>query len=186
MAQKKQTNFESLENLQLVVNVVNEAFAALDDQNRTIEQSPISKVLAVTNGAGADSDASFAEIYRLGTVKPSAAEASSEPATYKFAATPKLAAFQKKVQQATNMFVLSVPGVTTLGKAATVAYERKQLQQEKVRLLIAAIEKYYGIAAASKEESDASPQRTAYLGSISILLQKAIKELKADLGIEGV
>ena len=43
---KKDMNFQSVESMQSVVNVVNEAAVALNDKNRTIKESTIPEVLA--------------------------------------------------------------------------------------------------------------------------------------------
>lgn len=42
---KKNMNFQSVESMQSVVNVVNEAAAALNDKRRTIRESAIPEVL---------------------------------------------------------------------------------------------------------------------------------------------
>lgn len=46
VTKKKNMNFQSVEALQSVVNVVNEAAAALNDKKRTIRESAIPEVLA--------------------------------------------------------------------------------------------------------------------------------------------
>lgn len=48
----KELVFQSVESLQQVVNVINEAAAALNDKTRTIRESPIPEVLAGALGAG--------------------------------------------------------------------------------------------------------------------------------------
>ena len=48
----KELVFQSVESLQQVVNVINEAAAALNDKTRTIRESPITEVLAGALGAG--------------------------------------------------------------------------------------------------------------------------------------
>ena len=48
----KEKNFTSLESLQPVVNVVNDAAMALDDKDRTIKESAIPEVVAGALGAG--------------------------------------------------------------------------------------------------------------------------------------
>lgn len=49
---KKEMVFQSVDSLQQVVNVVNEAAAALNDSKRTIKESAIPEVLAGALGAG--------------------------------------------------------------------------------------------------------------------------------------
>ena len=66
-------NFQSVESMQSVVNVVNEAAAALNDKDRTIRESAIPEVLAGALGAGIGGVESFAALYGLGVVGLSAA-----------------------------------------------------------------------------------------------------------------
>lgn len=70
---KKDMNFQSVESMQSVVNVVNEAAAALNDKRRTIRESAIPEVLAGALGAGIGGVGSFAALYGLGVVGLSAA-----------------------------------------------------------------------------------------------------------------
>ena len=69
---KKNMKFQSVEALQQVVNVINEAAAALDDPKRTIRESAIPEVLTGAVGAGIGGTISFAALYDLGTVGLSA------------------------------------------------------------------------------------------------------------------
>ena len=52
ITKKKNMNFQSVESLQSIVNVVNEAAAAVNDKKRTIRESAIPEVLAGALGAG--------------------------------------------------------------------------------------------------------------------------------------
>ena len=70
---KKKMNFQNVESLQQVVNVVNEAAYALDDKTRTIRESAIPEVLAGALGAGVGGAVSFAALYGGGLVGLSAA-----------------------------------------------------------------------------------------------------------------
>ena len=65
---KKDMVFQSVESLQQVVNVVNEAAAAVNDKSRTIRESAIPEVLAGALGAGIGGVGSFAALYGLGSV----------------------------------------------------------------------------------------------------------------------
>lgn len=60
---KKDMNFQSVDALQQVVNVVNEASAALNDKSRTIRESSIPEVLGGALGAGIGGVGSFAALY---------------------------------------------------------------------------------------------------------------------------
>ena len=74
--------------------------------------------------------------------------------------------------------------LATAGVGIAGAMKRKQLRQEKERLLQAAVEKLHAIIAALREEVNITQERANYLMSLNILLQQAIKDLRADLGIE--
>ena len=78
---KKNMIFQSVDALQPVVNVVNEAAAALDDKKRTIKESAIPEVIAGALGAGIGGVGSFAALYGLGVVGLSAAGITSGLAT---------------------------------------------------------------------------------------------------------
>lgn len=78
---KKEMVFQSLDSLQQVVNVVNEAAIALNDSKRTIKESAIPEVLAGALGAGIGGVGSFAALYSLGVVGLSAAGITSGLAT---------------------------------------------------------------------------------------------------------
>ena len=73
VTKKKEMNFKNVDSLQPVVNVVNEAAAALNDKTRTIKESAIPEVLAGALGAGIGGIASFAALYGLGVVSLSVA-----------------------------------------------------------------------------------------------------------------
>ena len=66
--QKKEMVFQSVDSLQQVVNIVNEAAAALNDAKRTIKESAIPEVLAGALGAGIGGVGSFAALYGLGII----------------------------------------------------------------------------------------------------------------------
>ena len=62
------------------------------------------------------------------------------------------------------------------------AIKRKQLKQEKERLYQEALKKHNAIIKALKDEANADKERLDYLQSLNILLQQAVRDLKADLG----
>ena len=70
---KKEMVFQSVDSLQQVVNVVNEAAMAVNDKTRTIRHSAIPEVLTGALGAGIGGVGSFLALYGLGTVGLSAA-----------------------------------------------------------------------------------------------------------------
>ena len=173
---KKDMNFQSVESLQQVVNVVNEASAALDDKTRTIRESSIPEVLGGALGAGIGGVGSFAALYGLATVGLSAA-----------GITSALAAAGSVVGggMVAGVFVLAAPvAVLAAGGVGVAAHlKNKQLRQEKERLYQEALKKHQAIIEALKNEADADKERLDYLQSLNILLTQALKDLKQDLGV---
>jgi hypothetical protein len=173
---KKEMNFQSIESLKQVVNVVNEAAEALNDKSRTIQESAIPEVLAGALGAGIGGVGSFAALYGLGVVGLSAA-----------GITSGLAAAGALVGggMVAGVFVLAAPVAALAAGGVGIASHLKneQLRQEKERLYKEALRKHEAIIKAMKEEADANKERMDYLQSLNILLQQAIKDLQKDLGI---
>ena len=172
---KKNMNFQSIDSLQPVVNVVNEAAYALNDTKRTIRESSIPEVLAGAIGAGIGGIGSFAALYGLGVVGLSAA-----------GITSGLAAAGTVVGggMVVGVFVLAAPiaALAAGGVGIATRLKSKQLQQEKERLYKEVLKKHEAIIQALKREADANKERLDYLQSLNILLQRAIKDLKNDLG----
>lgn len=173
---KKDMNFQSVDSLQQVVNVVNEASFALNDKTRTIKESAIPEVLTGALGAGIGGICSFAALYGLGTVGLSAA-----------GITSGLAAAGSLVGggMVAGVFVLAAPvAVLAAGGVGVASHlKNKQLRQEKQRLYQEALRKHEAIIKALKDEADADKERLDYLQSLNILLAQAVKELKHDLGV---
>lgn len=172
----KNMNFQNIESLQSVVNVLNEAAIAINDKKRTIRESAIPEVLAGALGAGIGGISSFAALYGLGSVGLSAAGITSGLATAGGIIGGGMVA---------GVFVLSMPAVILGGAGVGVAAYRKnkQLYQEKERLHKEALSKHDAIIKTLKEEADADKERLDYLQSLNILLQKAITDLQNDLDI---
>lgn len=177
ITKKKDMNFQSVEALQSVVNVVNEAAAALNDKKRTIRESAIPEVLAGALGAGIGGVGSFAALYGLGSVVGLSAAG----------ITSGLAAAGGIVGggMVAGVFVLAAPVAVLGGVGVGVAshLKHKQLRQEKERLYKEALSKHDAIIKALKEEADADKERLDYLQSLNILLQRAITDLQKDLGM---
>ena len=174
---KKDMVFQSVDSLQQVVNVVNEAAAAVDDKSRTIRESAIPEILSGALGAGLGGIGSFAALYGLGTVGLSATGINSGLAVAGSIVGGGMVA---------GVFVLAAPVVALAAGGVGVAahLKNKQLRQEKERLYTEALKKHEAIIKASKEETDANKERIDYLNSLNILLTQAIKDLKKDLGVE--
>lgn len=174
---KKDMIFQSGDSLQQVVNVVNEAGAALNDKGRTIRESSIPEVLACALGAGIGGVGSFAALYGLGTVGLSAAGITSGLAAGGIVGGGMVA----------GVFVLAAPvaALAAVGVGTASYLKNRQLKQEKERLYKAALEKHQAIIQALKDEVDASKERMEYLQSRNVLLERAVKDLRQDLGIDG-
>lgn len=173
---KKDMVFQSVESLQQVVNVVNEAATAVNDKSRTIRESAIPEVLAGALGAGIGGVGSFAALYGLGSVVGlSAAGIASGLAAAGSIVGGGMAA---------GVFVLEAPvaALAAGGVGLAAHLKNKQLRQEKERLYKEALKKHEAIIQALKSEADADKERLDYLQSLNILLTQAIKDLKKDLG----
>lgn len=174
---KKEMKFQSVEALQQVVNVVNEAAAAVSDKSRTIRESAIPEVLMGALGAGIGGIGSFAALYGLGSVVGLSAAG----------ITSGLAAAGSLVGggMVAGVFVLAAPvAVLAAGGVGLASHlKNKQLHQEKERLYKEALAKHQAIIKALKEEAEADKERLDYLQSLNILLARAIDDLKADLGV---
>ena len=175
---KKEMIFKSVDSLQQVVNVVNEASEAINDKTRTIGKSAIPEVLAGAVGAGAGAGLSFLGLYGLGTVGLSAAGITSALAAAGGIVGGGMVA---------GVFVLAAPvaALAAGGVGIATRVKNKQLKQEKERLYKEALQKHQAIIQALKDERDADKERMDYLQSLNILLQQAIKDLRKDLGVAG-
>jgi hypothetical protein len=172
---KKAMVFQSGDSLQQVVNVVNEAAAALNDKARTIRESPIPEVLVGALGAGIGGTGSFLALYGLGTVGLSAAGITSALGTAGAIVGGGMVA---------GVFVLAAPVVVlaAAGVGITSHLKSKQLKQEKERLYKEALAKHQAIIRALKDEADADKERLDYLNSLNVLLGRAVADLGKDLG----
>lgn len=174
---KKEMKFQSVEALQQVVNVVNEAAAAVSDKSRTIRESAIPEVLMGALGAGIGGVGSFAALYGLGSVVGLSAAG----------ITSGLAAAGSLVGggMVAGVFVLAAPvAILAAGGVGLASHlKNKQLRQEKERLYKEALAKHQAIIKALKDEAETDKERLDYLQSLNILLARAIDDLKADLGV---
>lgn len=175
--ESRKKNFTTIGSLQPVANVINDAAVALDDKNRTIEESTITEVVAGALGAGVGGAGSFMALYGLGSVGLSAAGITSGLAAAGGIVGGGMVA---------GVFVLAAPVAIAAGTGVAVAshFKNKQMGQEKERLYKEALAKHQAIIQALKDESDASAERLEYLQSLNILLERAVRDLKSDLAIQ--
>lgn len=175
----KKMVFSTLESLQPVVNVVNEAGMAVADKSRVIRDSAIPDVLAGALGAGVGGAVSFAALYGLGVAGLSAAGITSGLAAAGAVVGGGMVA---------GIFVLAAP-IAVLGGVGVGLATRakaKQLKQEKERLYQEALKKHQAIIKALESEAQVGKERLDYLRSLNVLLQQAIKELQSDLGVRDI
>nr|WP_105144696.1 ADP-ribosylglycohydrolase family protein [Streptococcus suis] len=170
-------HYDSMESLQEVVHIVNEAGLSTLYPNRVMADSPLKDVLAMGLGAGLGGAVSYGALYALGTAGLSAA-----------GITSGLAAAGALIGggMVAGFFVLAAPVAILAGGGLAIAniLNQQHLQQEKKRLYKVALQKHQAIIEALKTENQENKERIDYLTSLNILLQKAIKELKEDLGTQ--
>ena len=177
---KKDLNFKNVESLQSVANVINEASEALNDSKRTIIDSPISDALAGAAGATIGGVGSFAALYALGN-GAAAMSLSAAGITSGLAVAGSLVGGG----MVAGVFVLAAPIAVLAagGVALSSNHKRNKLKNEKERLYKEALRKHEAIIKTKNNEIHTSKERSDYLNSLNILLQQAIKDLKADLTI---
>lgn len=167
-------NFNSLDSLKSVENVINEASEAIKDPTRTIVSSAIPDVLGGVLGACIGGVIGFAGLYGLGVTGLSAAGMTSA-----LAAAGGLVGFG----MAAGIAVLAAPAVIFGGVGYAIVRNNREnkLKEERQRLYNLALKKHQAIINALKESAKLSKERADYLQSLNILLRQAIKELKEDL-----
>ena len=174
-------NFQSVEALQQVVNVVNEDATALNDPKRTIRESAIPEVLAGAVGTDIGGTILFAELYDFGIILLDAPVITSTLAAGSGASAVVGGAVSPMVA---GVFVLAAPvAVLAAGGVGIASHlKHKQLKQEKERLYQEVLQKHQAIIKAQKAALNESKERQDYLSSLNVLLTQALKDLKHDLG----
>lgn len=171
----KECNFKNLDSLNSVQNVVNEASEALKDPKRTVKGSAIPDALGAAGGAAVGGGIGFAALYYAGTTGLSAAGITSGLAAAGSIVGGGMVAGIGVL--AAPVFILGVGGYALVHRR-----HEKKLRQEKERLYSAALQKQQAIINELKNKAQMSKDRADYLERLNILLQKAIEELRQDLG----
>lgn len=171
---KKELNFKSINSLESVQRVLNDAGEALSNPESGMKESAIPEVLTGALGAGVGGGLSFAALYGLGTVGLSAA-----------GMTSALAAAGALVGggMAAGVFVLAAP-VAALGGAGVwlaAKHNQKKLLQAKERMLQDAIRKRDAVVNELGNRVNMSEDRINRLTALNTLLQQAVKDLQSDL-----
>lgn len=166
--------YKNIDSLEPINKVLNEASAAIKDSSRTIKTSDIPEVLGAVTGIGIGGAAGFGLLSILGTSGLSAVGITSGLATAGSIVGGGMVA---------GIGVLAAPAVLlgVGGYALLSSAKKKKLVQAKEALLQEAIRKHDAIIRELKSNLNKTQDRVDYLNSLNLLLQGAIKDLKADL-----
>lgn len=181
-ADKIYTSIEALKPLEALVI---DAQTALDNENRTIKDSPLATVLMATNsevyaaffGGATGASASFAVLYFGGKLLGLNGAAAITAMLAKAGALIGGGMFAGIFVFAAPIAILAAGGSIVVSKMKS-----KELDQAKERLLQKAVEMNHAIIAQLKIEADAGKQRAGYLNSLNEALRRAIADLKRDMG----
>ncbi len=163
-------NFKNQESLDQVKRVLDEANAAINDPNRTIQSSSMGPELSGVVGAGAGAGLSFAALYGLGVTGLSAAGITSGLASAGAIVGGGMAA---------GIGVLAVPVV--VGYAYASHKKHQKLMQEKRELYNLALQKQNQLIRMLEKENRMNRERAEYLHGLVIMLKAAVRDLQADL-----
>lgn len=155
-------HFKTVESLQPVVQLINEAAAAVNDPNRTVIDSSIQNLLT-------------------GSVHATSAVAGSIPV----AAAPALATAGGLTTTGLALGALALAGpaiaLAGAGIGALALANEKQLRDEKTRLYNAAGNRRRDLASLLQAGDTLTLERRDYLNSLDALLQQAMTALREDL-----
>ena len=166
-------NFKNIESLDSVRRVINDANEALNNDNRTISDSPISEVLSGALGAGAGGAISFAALCNLGIAGLSGPGIMTGLAT---------AGSLIGGGAAAGVMVLAAPVALLAGVGVAIAKNKKmkRLREEISSLYTEAVRVQNAIIEKLKNKVNMNEERIKYLTSLNILLQAAIRDLAHD------
>lgn len=168
--------YKNISALAPIEKLVREAGAAIADTARIkSEDSQLNEALGLAGGVGAGGAAGFAALYFAGTTGLSAV-----------GITSGLAAAGSIVGggMVAGIGVLAAPAVLLgVGGYALVSRRNvKKLIQRKELLMQEILRKQNAVAEELKAENNRNSERASYLSNLNTLLQKAILDLRSDLG----
>lgn len=167
--------YKSLDALEPVKKVLNEADAALKDQHRTIDTSEMPEVLGALAGGAVGVGTGLTLVSVSGTVAGMSAAG----------ITSGLAALGALVGggMVAGIFVAAAPmALLGVGGYALISHRnKKKLAQVKEAILQEALKKHDALIRELNDKLNLSEERLAYLTALNTLLQQAIKDLQADL-----
>lgn len=172
---KKDNKYKSLDALNIVQDIINEAAEAVKDPKRTIVESAIPEALGAAGMGVAGAVVAGGLIYGLGPVGVSAAGIAGGLKTLGLG-----------IGMTTGIGVAAaIVAVPAVGGYAFISNTKnKKLYQEKERLYKEALKKHDALINELKESEGDNSKRVDYLVKLNILLQNVIENLQADLGIE--
>ena len=158
------------------MGVVAEANAALQDKSRTIKTSEIPELLGAIAGGSVGVGAGFAIVSAAGYTGLSAAGLTSGLATLGALVGGGMAA---------GIFVAGLPMALlgVFGYGLLSRRNKRKLKQLKEALLQEAIKKHDVIIRELNQKVDLANDRTTYLESLNVLLQRAVQDLETDLAV---
>ncbi len=167
-------NFNTMDSLNQVQRTLNEAAKALDDPDRTIENSEMKEVLGAVAGVTTGSITSLAALYALGVTGFSAAGITSGLAAAGAVVGGGMVA---------GVGVLAAPvailGIAGYGIAAKIKH--KKLMQAKQEMYTAVLKKHNELIKALHNTNEQNKERIKYLSSLITLMEAAQKDLESDL-----
>lgn len=181
MSKSKKMKYQTLESLQPLIEIVNEAAEMLNDKNRTLRPHTISETIGATIGSAIGSTFSLGTLKFLGTTGLSASGITSGLATAGGFVGGGMVA---------GIFVLAAPIAVCAAGGAVVVGRRKNalLRQEKERLYQDALRKSEAMNKKLKEDvndlkkgSNADKEKIEDLQRVNVLLRQVIMDLKKDL-----
>ena len=172
---EKEMNFKSLDELEPVEKLIEEADLGIEDSERIIADSGISEALGGALGAGLGAGVGFLGLFYGGSV----VGLSGAGIMSGLAAAGGIVG----AGAAAGIAVLAAPVVLlgALGVKFAADKKREELENMKKILYRKALEKQTQITELLMKEVAATKERADYLHAVNIMLKKAIQELREDL-----
>lgn len=173
---KKKMIINDKKSINRIVNLLEEASAALNDKSRVIKTSSMPETLGGVLGVGVGGAGSLAALYSLGITGLSGAGIMTGIAAAGEIVGGGLIA---------GSAIIAAPAVLMTGVGVGIAahIKNKKLNEQKELLYKEAISKHNAIINELKKEKKENKERIEYLNSLNIMLQAAIIDLKKDLEV---
>lgn len=180
---KKDMNFQSIDSLNQVVKLINEASAVLNDKRKTIKGSAIPEVAVSLAGTSVGCAIAIFLLYYLGVAGLSAAGLTSGLAAIGLALSVLIGGIISPMLTGIIVLIVLVAVLAVFPTLIYLRYKNRKFRLNKERLYKEALQNHEAIIKALKDEAATSKERIDYLQSLNILLQRAIKDLGKDIGV---